>query len=150
MVIMLIAGSTIFGHCLNVTNLPSMAAEWAVNLPTHRHIVFMLIMVVYLLGGSFIDDLAFMILATPIFFPAIVKLGYDPLWAGIMIAVTVMIGSVIPPVAMCVFIVKNITKVPMGVIYKGCYPFMAALVAIIALLFMFPQICLFVPNWLMK
>jgi tripartite ATP-independent transporter DctM subunit len=150
MVIMLIAGSTIFGHCLKVTNLPSMAAEWAVNLPTHRHIVFMLIMVVYLLGGSFIDDLAFMILATPIFFPAIVKLGYDPLWAGIMIAVTVMIGSVIPPVAMCVFIVKNITKVPMGVIYKGCYPFMAALVAIIALLFMFPQICLFVPNWLMK
>ena len=150
MVIMLIVGSTIFGHYLNVTDLPRMAAEWAVSLPVHRHIIFLIIMFVYLVGGSFIDDLAFMILATPIFYPAIIKLGYDPLWACIMIGVTVMIGSVIPPVAMCVFIVKNITKVPVGVIYAGCYPFMIALAVLIVLLFMFPQIALFLPGALMK
>lgn len=150
MVIMLIVGSTIFGHYLNVTDLPRMAAELAVSLPVHRHIIFLLIMFVYLVGGSFIDDLAFMILATPIFYPAIIKLGYDPLWACIMIGITVMIGSVIPPVAMCVFIVKNITKVPISVIYAGCYPFMAALVVLIALLFFFPQLALFLPGVLMK
>jgi TRAP-type C4-dicarboxylate transport system permease large subunit len=55
-----------------------------------------------------------MILATPIFFPAVVKLGFDPLWFGMLIAITVMIGVVIPPVAMNVFVVKNITKVPFG------------------------------------
>ena len=52
---------------------------------------------IYLRGGSFLDDLAFMILATPIFFPAVVKLGFDPLWFGMLIAITVMIGMVIPP-----------------------------------------------------
>jgi C4-dicarboxylate transporter, DctM subunit len=149
MVIMLIAGSTILGHCLNATNLPSTTVEWVVSLPLHPHILLSIIMIVFLLGGSFIDDLAFMILATPIFFPAIVKLGYDPLWTGIIIAITVMIGSVVPPVAMCVFITKNITKVPMSVIYAGCYPYLIALVVSVVLLMMFPQIALFLPRILM-
>ncbi len=91
-----------------------------------------------------------MILATPIFFPAILKLGYDPLWAGIMICLTVVIGGVIPPVAMNVFIVKNITKVPINVIYSGVYPFLISMVALAVLLFVFPQIALFLPNALMK
>jgi tripartite ATP-independent transporter DctM subunit len=149
MVIMLIIGSTILGHCLTVTDLPSMAATWAVSLPVHPHLVIIIIMLIYLLGGSFIDDLPFMILATPIFFPAIVKLGYDPLWIGIMVCITVMIGSVIPPVAMCVFIVKNITKIPLSVIYSGVYPFLAALILAVILLFLFPEISLFLPRILM-
>ena len=104
---------------------------------------------IYLIGGSFIDDLAFMILATPIFFPAVVKLGYDPMWFGIMIAITVMIGVIIPPVAICVFVVKSITGVPMGIIYRGCLPFLLSLLGCAILLFLFPQIVVFLPNLLM-
>jgi C4-dicarboxylate transporter, DctM subunit len=150
MVIMLIAGSTILGHCITVTNIPTVAADWLVGLPFNRHIVMTMIIFVYLIGGSFIDDLAFMILATPIFYPAMLKLGYDPLWAGIMICITVMIGSVIPPVATLVFIVKNITKVPINVIYSGVYPFLVGLTVAAILLFIFPQISLFLPYYLMK
>jgi C4-dicarboxylate transporter, DctM subunit len=150
MVLMLIASSTILGHFVAVTNIPAITAEWVVQLPIHRSIIMVLITVIYLLGGSFIDDLAFMILATPIFFPVILKLGYDPLWAGIMICLTVVIGGVIPPVAMNVFIVKNITKVPINVIYSGVYPFLIAMAALAVLLFAFPQVALFLPNALMK
>ena len=150
MVIMLIAGSTILGHCIAVTNIPSVTAEWVVSLPLNRHIVMTMIIFVYLIGGSFIDDLAFMILATPIFYPAILQLGYDPLWAGIMICVTVMIGSVIPPVATIVFIVKNITKIPLGVIYSGVYPFLVGLCLAAVILFIFPQIVMYLPNTFMK
>ena len=60
-------------------------------------------LLIYLIGGSFIDDLAFMVLATPILYPAVVKLNYDPIWFGTMIILTVMIGIVVPPVAICVF-----------------------------------------------
>jgi C4-dicarboxylate transporter, DctM subunit len=109
-----------------------------------------LIFLVYLLGGSFNDYLSFIILATPIFYPIMEKLGYDPLLIGILIALTVCIGSVIPPVAICVFVVKNITKVPMSVIYAGVYPFLISLVLVVALTFIFPQIVLFLPNLLMK
>ena len=150
MAITLIAGSVIFGHFLAVTTIPMVAADWIVALPLNRYIIIILITLVYLMGGSFIDDMAFMILATPVFYPAVTKMGFDPLWFGMIIAVTVMIGVVIPPVALNVFVVKQITKVPFGVIYKGVYPFLIALVLCGVLLFVFPQIATFLPNMLMK
>ena len=98
------------------------------------------------LSSSFVDDLAFMILATTILSPAVIKLGYDPLWFCIMVAITLGIGVIIPPVAVCVFIVKNFTKVPFSVIYKGVYPFLIALVGCIILLFIFPELVTWLPS----
>lgn len=138
MVLMLIAGSTVLGHFIAVTKIPMITATWITGLHMAPWIVMIFITFIYLIGGSFIDDLAFMILATPIFYPAIDKLGYNPLWFGIMIGVTVMVGVVIPPVAINVFVVKQITKVPFGVIYSGVYPFLISLVVAAALLFIFP------------
>jgi len=149
MVLTLIASSTVLGHFIAVTNIPMLAADWIVSLDIHRHVVMVIVFLIYLVGGSVIDDLAFLILATPIFFPAIIKLGYDPLWAGIMICLTVVVGGVIPPVAMNVFIVKNITKVPISTIYRGVYPFLISMVLLIALIFAFPEIVLALPRLLM-
>lgn len=146
MVLVLIAGSVVFGHFLTVTEIPKITADWVGGLPVNRNFIMILIIFVYLIGGSVIDDLAFMILATPIFYPAIIKLGFDPIWFGIMIAITLMIGVIIPPVAISVFIVKNITGEPFGVIYSGVYPFLLSLIACAALLFFFPQIALFLPG----
>ena len=150
MVLMLIASSAVLGHFIAVTNIPQTSADWIVGLPLHKTVIIIIVFLVYLLGGSFIDDLAFMILATPIFFPIILKLGYDPLWAGIMVACTVCIGSVIPPVAICVFVVRNITKTPMNVIYSGVYPFLASMIFCMILLFIFPQLATYLPSVLMK
>jgi tripartite ATP-independent transporter DctM subunit len=149
MVLMLIAASTVLGHFLAVTEIPLIAGDWITNLPLNRHLIMVFIIFVYLIGGSFIDDLAFMILATPIFYPAIGKLGYDPIWFGVMIGITVMIGVVIPPVAMCVFVVKNITGESFKTIYDGVYPFLLSLAACALLLFLFPQIATFLPSLLM-
>ena len=77
------------------------------------------------------------------------KLGFDPLWFGMMIAITVMIGVVIPPVAICVFVVKQITKTPMNIIYAGVYPFLISLVVGGILLFMFPSLATWLPKVLM-
>ncbi len=146
MILMLIAGSTVLGHFIAVTNIPQAVADYVVALPLNRYVIMILICFVYELGGSFIDDLAFMILATPIFYPAVLKLGFNPLWFGILIGVVVMIGVVIPPVAVCVFVVKNITKEPMGRIYRGVMPFLLSLVVVWALMFFFPQLALWLPS----
>lgn len=150
MVLMLIAGSTIMGHFLAVTRIPMLTADWVVTLPLSRYAIMVVISLIYLIGGSFIDDLAFLVLATPIFYPVIIKLGFDPLWFGIIIAITVMIGVVIPPVAINVFVVRKITGVPMNVIYKGVYPFLISLVFCAILLFAFPKIATFLPSILMQ
>ncbi len=148
MVLLLIAGSTIFGHFIAVTKIPLVAADWIVSLPLDPSLILVLIGMVYLIGGSFIDDLAFMILATPIFYPVVVKLGYDLIWFGMFLHITVMIGVIIPPVAVNVFVVKNITNVPFRVIYGGVYPFLLSLVFCAFLLLLFPQIALFLPSLL--
>jgi tripartite ATP-independent transporter DctM subunit len=150
MVLTLLAGSAVFGHFLAITEIPIMAADWTAGLHLHRNLIMIFIMLIYLIGGSFIDDLAFMILATPIFYPVILKLGYNPIWFGIIIGITVMIGAIIPPVAMCVFVVKNITGESFSTIYSGVYPFLLSLIACAVILFIFPQIATFLPGLFMK
>jgi C4-dicarboxylate transporter DctM subunit len=90
-----------------------------------------------------------MILATPIFYPTVQKLGFDPVWFGIMTGITQMIGLVIPPVASAVFIVHKLSKTPMKTIYTGVLPFLIGIIVVAVLLFAFPQIALFLPHLLM-
>ena len=149
MMLMLVSGSAVLGHFIAVTNIPQIMSEWVVGLPLHKNIIMVIICLIYILGGSFIDDLAFMILATPIFFPAVMKLGFDPIWFCIMIGVTQMIGVVIPPVAINVFVVTKMTKVPMSVIYSGVYPFLIGIIIFGIALFIFPQLATFLPYYLM-
>jgi tripartite ATP-independent transporter DctM subunit len=146
MILVLIAGSAILGHFIAITNIPQHIADWLVGLPINRYLVLILICLMYEIGGSFIDDLAFMILATPIFYPAVLKLGFNPIWFGMVLGVVLMIGVVIPPVAVCVFVVKNITKEPMGRIYRGVTPFLISLLVVWGLLFFFPQLALWLPS----
>jgi C4-dicarboxylate transporter DctM subunit len=146
MILMLVAGSTVLSHFIAVSNIPQKTADWVAALPVNRYLIMIFICIIYEIGGSFIDDLTFMILATPIFYPAVLKLGFPPLWFGIVIAVVEMIGVVIPPVAICVFVVKNITKVPIGTIYKGAAPFLISLILVWGLLFFFPELALWLPS----
>jgi len=149
MTLVLIAASAVLGHFLAITEIPFIAANWATSLPIPRFLTMILIILIYLLGGSFIDDLAFMILATPIFYPAVIKLGYNPIWFGIMVGITLMIGVIIPPVAICVFIVRNITGIPFNTIYKGVLPFLISLGIAALLMFLFPGLATWLPNLFM-
>ena len=150
MILVLIAGATVLGHFFAVTKIPFFVAGWLGNLPLSKELIMVIIMLVYLIGGSFIDDIAFVILITPILLPVVTKLGFDPIWYGVMVMVTLMIGVVIPPVAINVFIVSSIVKVPQGTVYAGVYPYLIGLSVCAVILLFFPQISLWLPNLLMK
>lgn len=149
MVLMLIAGSAVLGHMVAMSKIPLAVAAWTQGLDVAPIVIVGMIVLVYLIGGSFIDDIAFMILATPIFHPVVVQLGFDPVWFAMVIAVTLMIGVVIPPVAIAVFIVKNITKERVSVVYRGVAPFLIALFVGLGLLFAFPEIATWLPSRMM-
>jgi tripartite ATP-independent transporter DctM subunit len=146
MVLMLIGGSAVLGHFIVISKIPGVVASWTLSLPLPSHLILVVILLIYLLGGSFVDDIAFMILATPIFFPVAVKLGYDPIWFSIVLGVTMMIGVITPPVAVAAFVVKNITQESIGRIYKGVLPFLITLVLCLILLFVFPQMATYLPR----
>ncbi len=149
MVLFLVACSAVLGHFLAITEIPQYAGDWLTHLPFPPWGIMVIICLFYLLGGSFIDDMAFMILATPILFPAIPKLGYDTIWFGVMVGITIMVGVIIPPVALGVFIVKNVTGESFGTIYKGVIPFLLSFIIVGMLLFIFPEIATWLPYRLM-
>jgi tripartite ATP-independent transporter DctM subunit len=148
MVLMLLGGSAVLGHFVVISKIPGIIATWTLALPLSPYMIMVVIILIYLLGGSFIDDIAFMVLATPIFFPVAVQLGLDPIWFSIVIGMTLMIGVIIPPVAVSAFVVKNITRESIGVVYRGVFPFLLSLFFCLAMLFIFPGLATYLPRLL--
>ena len=146
MVLTLIAGATILGHFFAVTRTPYMVAEWLTHLNVDRSIIILIIIAVYLIGGSFIEHLAFLILATPIFLPVVLKLGYDPVWFGVIVGVVTMIGVILPPMGINVFVVSGVTGESTATVYRGSYPYIIGMSICLLILLFFPQISLWLPN----
>jgi len=146
MVLTLIAGATILGHFFAVTRTPYMVAEWLTHLNVDRAVIILIIIAVYLIGGSFIEHLAFLILATPIFLPVVLKLGYDPVWFGVIVGVVTMIGVILPPMGINVFVVSGVTGESTATVYRGSYPYIIGMSICLLILLFFPQISLWLPN----
>jgi C4-dicarboxylate transporter, DctM subunit len=151
MVMMLIAGATIFGKFFAVTRIPFEIATWVGGLDLHPHAIMAIIILIYFFGGCFMDALAFVMLTIPIFFPVVSSLGYDPIWFGIIIVMVTEMGVITPPVGINVYVVYGVAKnvigeVPLETIFKGILPFLVAVAVGIVILIAFPQIILFLPN----
>lgn len=147
MVLVIVAGATIFGHFLAITRIPFDVAGWVTGANLPSYLVMALIIGVYLIGGCFIDALAFIMLTVPIFFPVIVSMGYDPIWFGVIIVLVTQIGVITPPVGVNVYVVSGVARtVPLEVIFKGVIPLLVALVIGVLIMIPFPQIALFLPH----
>lgn len=147
MILMIVAGATIFGHFLAVTRIPFDIAQGVSEIQLPRYAIMLIIIAVYLVGGCVIDSLALIMLTIPIFYPVILFLEYDPVWFGVIIVLVTQIGVITPPVGINVYVVSGVARdVPLDVIFKGVLPFLAALIIGTLLLIPFPQIALFLPN----
>jgi TRAP-type C4-dicarboxylate transport system permease large subunit len=101
----------------------------------------------YIILGTFLDELAMILLTIPIFYPVVTRLGFDPIWFGVVIVLVVEMGMISPPVGMTMFVVKGIAPdIPMQTIYKGVLPFVIAVAVMMALLVAFPRMALFLPG----
>ncbi|MBN2323341.1 MAG: TRAP transporter large permease [Spirochaetes bacterium] len=150
MILVIVAGATIFGHFLAVTRIPFDIANWVSGFELPPGIVISIIILVYLIGGCFIDALALITLTVPIFYPVVSSLGFDPIWFGVIIVLVTQIGVITPPVGVNVYVVKGIAKdVPLYTIFKGVIPLLIALIVGTFLMIPFPEIALFLPS-LMK
>lgn len=150
MIMLLVAGSIIFGRFMAVSRIPFEAANWAATLDMAPFMVMGLILLVYLIMGCFIDALAMILLTIPIFYPiAVETLGFDPIWFGVIIVLVVAMGVITPPVGMNVYIIKAVAPyVPLDVIFRGIWPFLLAIIVCVILLIIFPPIATFLPGLL--
>lgn len=151
MVLVIVAGATVFGHFLAVSRIPYVTADWVAGLPLQPWAIMGVIVLIYLIGGCFLDALAMILLTIPIFYPVTVSLGYDPIWFGVIIVLITQMGVITPPVGVNVYVVSGVAKtVPLEVIFKGALPFLIALLVCTIILISFPQVALFLPSLLMQ
>jgi tripartite ATP-independent transporter DctM subunit len=148
MVLFIIAGATVFGHFMAITNIPFMLAEWVAQLPVPPMGVMAVIIFIFFLGGFFMDSMALIVVTIPIFFPVVTKLGFDPIWFGVMVVLVAEMGVITPPVGVNVFVIKGIAPdVPLEHIFRGIMPFLGALVLLTFLLMVFPEIATYLPSF---
>lgn len=147
MVYMLVAGAIIFGRFLAVTRLPFEVAEYAAGLPVSPYLVLAVILLIYLIGGCFMDSLGFLVLTIPIFFPLGIRLGFDPIWYSIMLTMVTTMGAITPPVGVNVYVVKALAPdITIATIYKSVTYYLAACLVCLVLLTIFPVIVTFLPG----
>jgi C4-dicarboxylate transporter, DctM subunit len=149
MVTLIIAAATIFTHLIAISQIPFKVSQWVSASSLSGILIVVVIIMIYLIGGCFIDVLPLVMLTVPIFFPIITSLGYDPIWFGIIIAMMAVIGTVTPPVGMVVYALSSVSGVPLQKIFTGTYPFLAIMLLATAIFTIFPEIVMFLPN-LMK
>ncbi|NQT74002.1 MAG: TRAP transporter large permease, partial [Chloroflexi bacterium] len=149
MIFIIVSGAVVFGRFLAVTRIPFELASWVESLPLPPVLILVIILLIYGIGGLFMDSLAFMLLTVSIFFPVAMKLGYDPIWFGVIIIIMTEVGAITPPVGVNVFVIKGIAQdVPIEIIFKGISYFIIAFVLCIIFLILFPQIALFLPGFM--
>lgn len=147
MVFVLVSGAIIFGRFLAITRLPFMIADFAASLPVSPLVILAIVLLIYLIGGCFVDSLGFLVLTIPIFFPLGVALGFDPIWYAIIITMVTTMGAITPPVGVNIYVIKALApEIELATIFKSVSYFLLACILCIIILIIFPQIVLFIPN----
>lgn len=146
-IFMLIIGVFLFQYFLAVTQTSQQLAAWLTQLPYTPIVIMSFIVIGYLLAGTFIDEVATMLLTVPILYPVVTQLGFDPIWFGVIVVMTATIGMIAPPVGMICFILNSMERsVSLMQIYRGVLPFVVADLVRLALLVAFPAIALYLPK----
>jgi C4-dicarboxylate transporter DctM subunit len=140
-------GAILFGYFLAITQTPQKVTEFLTGLGIGRYGVLALIMVMYLVLGCLMDALAMIILTVPIIFPVIKQLGFDPIWFGVIIVMTVELGLIHPPVGMNIFVIKSVVEdAKISTIFYGVLPFIVTDLLRLILLIAFPILALWLPS----
>lgn len=140
-------GALMFGYFLTITQVPQKLTDYLAHLGVGPYGVLLLILLMYLVLGCLMDAMAMIILTVPIIFPVVTHMGFDPIWFGIIIVMTVELGLITPPVGMNVFVIKSVVpEASFSTIFRGVSPFVATDVLRLAILVSFPILALWLPG----
>ncbi len=150
MIFGILIGAMIFQYFMTLSHIPNTLASVIVEAGFSKYVVLSSIVLGFIIIGCFMEGLAIMVLAVPIVFPIVTGLGFDPIWFGIIITLTMEMSLITPPVGVNVFVLSGVAKeIPMSTMFKGILPFWLAMLICIIILVIFPEIVVFLPNTMM-
>ena len=146
-IFMILIGAILFGYFLTITQVPQKIANHLLALDLGPYPTLLIILLFLLLLGCILDAMAMIILMIPILFPVAMALGFDPIWFGIVVVMTVELGLITPPIGMNVFVINSLARhVSLQKIYAGVMPFVFTDIIRLGLILLFPALVLFLPN----
>ncbi|MGE4243575.1 TRAP transporter large permease [Ramlibacter sp.] len=150
MLFTLLIAATVFANFVNFTSMPGDLKQAITSSGLSPTMVIVAMMGIYVVLGTVMEELTMVLLTIPLFFPIVTGLGFDPVWFGVLIVMIVQIGLISPPVGMNLFVINSLLPgVGLKQIFRGCWPFVAIMVGVLAILIAFPQLSLWLPS-LMK
>jgi C4-dicarboxylate transporter, DctM subunit len=145
---LILIGALLFSNLMNFTGFPRALQAFVTSFGLAPYVVIAAICALYVVLGTFFEELSMILLTVPIFFPIVTSLGFDPIWFGIVIVMVVELGLISPPVGMNLFVVQSTLSLPAGLLFRWITPFVAADVIRLALVVAFPAIALTLPRWM--
>jgi tripartite ATP-independent transporter DctM subunit len=149
MVYLIIIGASVFTYFMTLARVPEALIGVIGGLEVPPVAIVLCLLVAYLVLGAVFDEIAAMLITLPFVLPIIEKLGYDPVWWGIVNVVVVELGMIIPPIGIIVFVLHGLApRIALRTIYRGVLPFIVADLVLLGLLTLFPDIALALPRML--
>ena len=149
MLMFIVANAMLFAHVLTTERIPQLMAEQILNAGLSPLMFLLLVNIILIIAGDFMEPTAIILILTPVFFPIAMKLGIDPIHLGIMLVVNMEIGMVTPPVGLNLFVTSAITGQTLVQVLKGALPWMTILVVYLGIITYFPKISTVLPDYLM-
>jgi TRAP-type C4-dicarboxylate transport system permease large subunit len=149
MILMILLGAYMFNTFIALTGLPEKVVNLVLVMEINRWVVMIGIVVAYFVISMFMDELPLMLLFLQFTFPLITKLGFDPIWYGVVSMMMIMMGLVFPPVGMLAFVVSGVSKINLMTVYKGTSILMIAIVLTTIILMLFPAVATWLPSKMM-
>ncbi|MHB8794312.1 MAG: TRAP transporter large permease [Candidatus Nanopelagicales bacterium] len=147
MVITIVIGAALVGHVVAYLGIPTTIAEWLIGLGMGKYTLLLVLMVIYVLLGMFLEPISLIALTVPVIFPIVVALGIDPLWFGIFLTVLLEVGLITPPVGLNLFVIRGVDpEASWGDIVRGAFPFAVAMIIFGLVLIAFPSIATWLPG----
>ncbi len=149
MIYLIIIGASVFASFITITKMPEFVVEGIASLGLPPLVIILALFVLFLLLGSIFDAVAAMVITFPFIYPLVTDLGYDPIWWGVVLLMTIEVGMITPPIGMNVFVIHGVARdIPLQTIFRGIFPFFYADVTRILIIILFPALALWLPKFL--
>ncbi|GAA2100708.1 TRAP transporter large permease [Brevibacterium salitolerans] len=146
MIMAIIVAAHVFGHFLAETRVTPAVVDAVGAWDVPPALIMVGLVLVYLVLGFFMDQMAIIALTVPVTLPLVEALGYDPIWFGIVVILVAEIGLVTPPLGLNAFVTARASRIPLETVFLGAVPFIVGMLLVVVLVFVFPQLALFVPT----
>ncbi|NYT59043.1 TRAP transporter large permease [Alcaligenaceae bacterium] len=146
MLFMILAGATVFSHVLTKMRVPQQIVESLIAMDVGAMGFIAIMMLLILVLGMFLESIAIILVTMPVILPAMIQLGIDPIWYGVLLVINLEVALITPPVGMNLFTIKAITNTTLGPIIRGALPYVALMVAVLILVLFVPGLALWLPQ----